>query len=163
MSNMKNMTNLQYFQFTNNIKVSAIRPYEVLKQWYILENTKFYNIKHQLYKEHKAFLKKILTKKYSPTHLFLIGDVGIGKMFTCKEILYSLVHMHNNRIQYDQFQLKELISSYTIKTVFNATDVTLHSGFYMPFNKASFLSPNNGNMDTMSKNYQQHHVGVSFH
>lgn len=32
MSNMKNMTNLQYFQFTNNIKVSAIRPYEVLKQ-----------------------------------------------------------------------------------------------------------------------------------
>lgn len=71
--------------------------------------------------------------------------------------------MHNNRIQYDQFQLKELISSYTIKTVFNATDVTLHSGFYMPFNKASFLSPNNGNMDTMSKNYQQHQVGVSFH
>jgi hypothetical protein len=47
---------------------------------------------------------------------------------------------------------------YTRKTMLNASGVTLHSAFHMPFNKTYCLLLDNENLDTLSKQYQQLHV-----
>jgi hypothetical protein len=88
----------------------------------------------------------------------LTGGGGTGKTFTAKAIFQSLVHLHNDTIPYDPLQLKCLITAYTRKVAFNVGGVTLHSAFYMPFNKTYFLSLNNEKIDTLSNHFQQLHA-----
>ena len=103
-------------------------------------------------------LNDIVTKKKNNPnevfHLFVIG-AGIGKTFVGKAIFQSLVCMHNNIMQYDPSKPIGLIAAYTGNVAFNIGGVTLHSAFYMPFNKTNCLSLNNEKLDTVSKHYGQ--------
>jgi hypothetical protein len=139
------------------IKTSLDRPYHVVQQPHILENTTFYNMRRQLNKEQAAIVKDILTKKKKalnePIHLFFIGGIGTGKTFLGEAIFQSL--MYNNRLEYDPLKLKKIITTYTGKTTFNAGGIMLHSAFFMPFNKSGYLPLNNKKLDTLTKHYEQ--------
>ena len=91
-------------------------------------------------------------------YLFLTGGAGTGKTFTGKAIFQSLVRYYNSRMQYDPLQLKGLITAYTGKAAFNAGGVTLHSAFYMPFDKSKYLPLSTEKLDTLTKHFQQLHV-----
>ena len=89
---------------------------------------------------------------------FVTGGAGTGKTFVGKERFQLLVRMHNNIMQYDPSKPIGLIAAYTGNAAFNIGGVTLHSAFYMPFNKTNFLSLNNEKLDTLSKHYQDNYV-----
>ena len=63
--------------------------------------------------------------------------------------------MHNNIMQYDPSKPIGSIGAYTGNAAFNIGGVTLHSAFYIPFNKINCLSLNNEKLDTLSKHYGQ--------
>jgi hypothetical protein len=100
-----------------------------------------------------------LTKKKKalkePIQFFFIGGAGIGKKFLGKAIFQSRVRMYNNRLEYEPLKLKGIITAYTEKASFNAGGVTLHSAFFMPFNKSGYLPLNNEKLGTVTKHYEQ--------
>ena len=143
----RNMTNiynikadLKHFQNIKKIKTSFDKPYHLVKQPHILEDNKFYNIRRQLNKEQAAIVKDILTRNKrapnEPIYLFLTGGMRTRKTFTAKVLFQSLVRMYNNIIEYDPHKIKGLIKTYIGKATFNVGGVTLHSAFFMPFNKS---------------------------
>ena len=150
---------IQHFQHLKKIKKSFNRPYYIVKQPHILDNISFFDMRRKLNKEQAAIAKDILTKKKKAPneliHLFLTGGAGTGKTFTAIAIFQSLVRMYNSRIEYDPLKLKGIIRAYIGKEAFNAGGVTLHSAFYMPFNKAEYLPLSNEKLDTITKHYEQ--------
>ncbi len=88
-------------------------------------------------------------------YLLLTGGAGTRKTHTAKAIFQSLVCIHNVAFPYNPSQLIGIITAHTGKAAFNAGGVTLHSAFYLPFNKADCPSLNNEKLDTLSKHFQQ--------
>ena len=58
-------------------------------------------------------------------------------------------------MQYDPLNPIGIIATYIGNATFNIGDVTLHSAFYMPFNKTNWFSLNNEKLDTLSKHCGQ--------
>jgi hypothetical protein len=94
----------------------------------------------QLNNEQRAIVDDILYQKIKnltkPFHIFLIGGVRIGKMFTFMCIIQNMLQYYIKQITYvDPLKPKIMKLSYTRKTTFNIFGTMIHSAFAIPLNK----------------------------
>ena len=91
----------------------------------------------------------------TPVHLFLIGRARIGKTFIAKALFQMLIRIYDSNNSFDPMKRKGLIVSYTGKVAYNVGGTTVHSAFFMPFNRSQFLPLSMEMLDTLSKLYDE--------
>jgi hypothetical protein len=120
--------------------------FQVKKHPFLIENNEYHRIRGLLNREQQTILKDIVLKKHlnmhTHVHLFLIGGAGIGKTFTAKALFQILIRIYDSNNSSDPMKPNGLIVAYTGKDAYNASRTTVHSAFFMPFNKSQFLPLN---------------------
>jgi hypothetical protein len=71
-------------------------------------------------------------------HLFLTDGAGTGNTFTTKALFQMLIRIYDSSNSSDPMKPKGLIVAYIGKVAYNAGGTTVHSAFFMPFNKSYF-------------------------
>jgi hypothetical protein len=93
-----------------------------------------------LNREQQAILKDTAIKKclnmHTHVHLFFTGEAGTCNTFTAKALFQMLIRIYDSNNSFDPMKPKGLIVSYTGKVAYNADGTTVHSAFFMPFNKS---------------------------
>jgi hypothetical protein len=92
-------------------------------------------------------LKKCLSM-HTLVHLFLTGGAETGKTFTAKALFQMLIQIYESNNSSDPMKPKGLIVAYIGKDAYNAGGTTVHSAFFMPFNKSRFLPLSKEMLDT---------------
>jgi ATP-dependent DNA helicase PIF1 len=92
---------------------------------------------------------------HTHVHLFLIGGAGTCKTFTMKELFQMLIRIYDSNNSSDPMKPKGLIVLYTGKSTYNVGGTTVHSAFFMPFNKSRFLPLSKEMLDTLPKLYDE--------
>jgi hypothetical protein len=133
--------------------------FQVTKHPLFIENNEYYRVRRLLKREQQAIVKDIAIKKclnmHTPVHLFLTGGVGTCKTFTVKALFQMLIRIYDSNNSSDPMKPKGLIVTYTGKVAYNAGGTTIHSAFFMLFNKSQFLPLSKEMLDTLSKLYDE--------
>jgi hypothetical protein len=133
--------------------------FQVTKHPFLIENNEYHRIRRLLNREQQTILKDIALKKclsmHTHVHLFLTGGAGTGKTFTTKALFQMLIRIYDSNNSSDPMKPKGLIVAYTGKDAYNAGGTTVHSAFFMPFNKSQFLPLSKEMLDTLSKLYDE--------
>jgi hypothetical protein len=82
-------------------------------------------------------------------------EVGTGKTFIAKSLFQMLIRIYDSNNYSDPMKPKEVIVAYTGKAAYNAGGTTVHSAFFMSFNKSQFLPLDKEMFDTLSKLYEE--------
>lgn len=144
----------QYLQKDGNANSIVDRPYQLVKQLQLLEETKCYEIMRIINPKQAKMVKEIDNEKKNsnePLHVLVTGSVGIRKAFIVIAISQSLIRLYNNMFEYNPPQLKGIITTYTGKVAFNVGGIMLHYAFHLPFNKLEYLFLKGEKLDTSAK------------